>query len=243
MPIEIIFLLLIVGTFVLVAALSGADSIQNREEGSTGIKPWTAPTYESNQTSTISPKRPDNNSLYPDLSAFPALSQRLEEVYLTYLIWDRKIIGKPHPLYEVALKYGSNWHISRIDETKQKIRAALKSNPTDKLGALWGTRHHAFAYALKELAFKEMLWGVKSDEFEEELHRLTFGVLSSQYVACKVDVRSFDAHQWELLFEKNVAFPDLEDFMTIPTSREWSCVEDIRTYISGVAPNDFLLNF
>ena len=242
MSVELLFLLLIIGALVLVGVLSGSDSIQNRDEGSKQ-KPWTAPTYEANQASTISQSRQDNNSLYPDLSSLPAVSQRLEEVYLTYLIWDRKIIGKPHPLYEVALQYGLDWHTSRIDETKGRIRSALKSNPTEKLSTLWGTRHHAFAYALKELAFKEILWGAGSDEFEEELHRLTFGVLSSQYVACKVDVRSFDAQQWDLLFTQNNVFFTLEDFMTIPTSSEWSCVEDIRNYVSNVAPNDFLVNF
>lgn len=240
---ELAFICGIFGTLFLVVMMSRSESNKAKVNNVKDIKAWTAPTYEANQVSTLSANQPVNDSLYPDLSAIPAVSQRLNEVYLTYLIWDRKIIGKPHPEFEVALQYGSDWHTSRIDETKERILSALKSNPTEKLGSLWGTRHHAFAYAIRELTFKEMTWGVGSDEFEDELHRLTFGVLNSQYVTCRVDVRSFDAQQWDLLFTQNKVFSSLEDFMTIPASSKWSCVEDIRTYVSNVRPNDFLVNF
>ena len=196
---------------------------------------WTPPPFHSSNVKRFGASESSDtpDSLLPSIAQAPKDTRaQLEEVFVCYLIWDKRIIGKPHPNSGEAHEYGFDWIEENKAETVNRLREFV-SYGGDRLSGMWGTRHHSFA--LKVLSL------VDFGEVEGRLKVHAVSVLADQFELCSVDVSKFNETQWNLFFNNPNDMPDLESHLT-PINLNFSNVSSIRDYICAAGPRDELFD-
>lgn len=151
---------------------------------------------------------------------------------MCYSIWDKRIIGKPHPNLGEAHEYGFDWVEEQKAATVERLREFV-SYGGDRLSAMWGTRHHSFALRVISL--------VDFGEVEERLNVHAFSVLADQFELCSVDVSKFTEIQWNSFFDNPNDMPDLESHLT-PINLNFSDVASMRDYVCAAGPREELFD-
>ena len=197
---------------------------------------WTPPPFHASNVKRfeVSQSADASDSLLPSITQAPKDTRaQLEEVFVCYLIWDKRIIGKPHPRSGEAHEYGFDWIEENKAETVNRLREFV-SYGGDRLSGMWGTRHHSFA--LKVLSL------VDFGDVDERLSVHAFSVLADQFELCSVDISEFNETQWNSFFSNPNDMPDLESHLS-PINLSFSDVSSMRDYVRAAGPREELFDF
>ena len=196
---------------------------------------WTPPPFHGSnaaQAGTVASNR-TSDSFLPSLSDAPKDTRtQLKEVYLCYLIWDKRIIGKSHPNLSEAHEYGFEWVEEHQEKTVGRLREFV-SYQGDRLSGMWGTRHHRFALNVISL--------VDFGEVEQRLHVHAFSVLADQFALCRVDLSKFNEAQWDQFFGNPNEMIDLEEHL-VPINLKFKNISSIRDYVCAAGPREELFD-
>jgi len=173
-----------------------------------------------------------SDSLLPSLEGAPKDKRsQLREVFVCYLIWDKQIIGKPHPVQGEAHDYGFEWIEENLEQTTERVLEFVTSGASDRLSSMWGTRHHQFALAVTTLID---LGGV-----DEYAANYAFALLLGQFQLCTVDLSTFGEEQWNTFFDTPDELPNLESYLT-PIASNFDVISSIREYVYMAEEEDEL---
>ena len=195
---------------------------------------WNPPPYRETNTSKVQELVPDNSAdaLLPFRQDAPKDKRsQLREVFVCYLIWDKQIIGKPHPVQGEAHEYGFEWIEENLEQTTERLLDFVTSGASDRLSAMWGTRHHQFALAVTTL--------IDLGKVDENAESYAFALLLGQFQLCTVDISAFGEEQWNTFFETPDELPNLESYLT-PIASNFDDISSIREYVYLAEEDDEL---
>lgn len=195
---------------------------------------WNPPPYRESNTSKVQKMVPDDSAdaLLPSLQGAPKDKRsQLREVFVCYSIWDKQIIGKPHPVQGEAHEYGFEWIEENLEQTTERLLEFVTSGASDRLSAMWGTRHHQFALAVTTL--------IDLGDVDEYVASHAFALLLGQFQLCTVDLSTFGEEQWNTFFDTPDELPNLESYLT-PIASNFDDISSIREYVYMAEEDDEL---